>query len=62
MELLPDGEESEEEVVDFQADAEAELVEELGWQLPWPILMSVNWKPNHPKFKGQLLRAIVACV
>ena len=35
MELPPDGEESEGEVVDFQPEAEAELVEEAGLLLPW---------------------------
>lgn len=34
MELPPDGEEFEGEVVDFQAEAEAELVEEPGLLLP----------------------------
>lgn len=37
MELLPDVEESEGVVVGFQAEAEAEQVEELGLPLPWPI-------------------------
>ena len=53
MELLPDVEESEGEVVGFQAEVEAEQVEELGLLLPWPIQVCVNWK-HASGFKGHL--------
>ena len=67
MELPLDEEESEGEVVYFQAEAEveAELVEELGLLLPchWQLQVSVNWVSTCPKFKGQIFarRADITC-
>ena len=62
MGLPQDGEESEGEVVGFQAEAEAEVVEELGLLLPWPIEVCASWNHNVLRFKGRLLARAEVCM